>query len=114
MVDTKLSRHNAGKGVSMARKIYSPQFKDEACRLVIEQKYTIVKAAQELGLAKETLEYWLKKRGHRQASVHVPPDSDDPVILKARIRELEKSLARAQMEKDILKKATAFFANQQP
>jgi len=31
----------------------------------------------------------------------VPPDSDDPKVLKARIRELEKTLARAQMEKDI-------------
>ena len=98
----------------MARKAYSPQFKDEACRLVTEQRYTIVKAARELGVPKQTLEYWLTKRGHRQSADHVPPDSDDPAVLKARIRELEKSLVRAQMEKDILKKATAFFANQQP
>jgi transposase len=99
---------------AMARKAYSQQFKDEACKLVTQQGYPIAKAGQELGVPQQTLEYWLKKRGHRQSTLHVPPDSDDPAVLKARIRELEKSLARAQMEKDILKKATAFFANQQP
>ena len=98
----------------MARKSYSQQFKDEACRLVTEQRYTAAKAAQELGVPQQTLEYWLKKRGHRQSTPHVPPNSNDPAVLKARIRELEKSLARAQMEKDILKKATAYFASQQP
>jgi len=98
----------------MARKAYSQQFKEDACRLVIEKGYRPTKAAQELGVPLGTLENWLKKRGHGRAVQHVPPDSDDPAVLKARIRELEKSLERAQMEKDILKKATAFFANQQP
>lgn len=98
----------------MARKIYSQQFKDEACRLVSEQGYTLAKAGQELGVPQQTLEYWLKKRGHRRATAHVPPDSNDPAVLKARIRELEKSLRLSEMEKDILKKATAYFASHQP
>jgi transposase len=98
----------------MTRKVYSQQFKDEACRLVIEQGYTLAKAAKELGVPYPTLDKWLSKRGHQQKTQHVPPDSDDPAVLKARIRELEKNLARAQMEKEILKKATAFFASQQP
>ena len=98
----------------MARKAYSQQFKEEACRLVMEQGYPPTKAAQELGVPLGTLETWLRKRGHRPAVQHVPPDSDDPAILKARIRELEKSLSRAEMEKEILKKATAYFASQQP
>jgi transposase len=98
----------------MARKAYSQQFKDEACKLVIEQGYSPTRAAKELGLAPMTLEYWLEKRGHHKKTEHVPPESDDPAVLRARIRELEKSLRRAEMEKEILKKATAYFANQSP
>jgi len=47
----------------------------------------------------------------------VEPDyaaSDDPKLLKARIRELEKRLKRSETEKEILKKATAYFASQSP
>jgi transposase-like protein len=39
------------------------------------------------------------------------PLPDDPQALKVRVRELEKQLKRAQEEKEILKKATAYFAN---
>jgi transposase-like protein len=38
------------------------------------------------------------------------PESDDPKVLQARIRELEARLGRAEMEREILKKATAYFA----
>jgi transposase len=98
-----------------SRKVYSQAFKDEACKLVMEQGYSAHKAAEELGVSPNTLDYWLAKRGYKPKPVeHVPPDSDDPKVLKARIRELEKTLARAQMEKEILKKATAYFASQNP
>ena len=98
----------------MAKRIYSQQFKEEACKLVIQQGYSPTRAAKELGVSPMTLEYWLKKRGHGKASQPSEPQSDDPVVLKARIRELERTLARAQMEKEILKKATAYFASQNP
>jgi len=99
----------------MARKHYSIQFQDEACKLVSEQGYKIQTAAQELGVNGEHLRYWLKKRGLNKAPEVVEPDyanSNDPNVLKTRIRELEKRLRRAETEKDILKKATAFFATQ--
>src|SRR6476660_2717972 len=38
--------------------------------------------------------------------------SEDPAVLKAQVRELQRRLKRAEMEKDILKKATAYFASQ--
>ena len=38
--------------------------------------------------------------------------SEDPVVLKAQIKELQRQLRRAEMEKDILKKATAYFARE--
>lgn len=39
-----------------------------------------------------------------------PVVSEDPAVLKAQIRELQRQLKRSEMEKDILKKATAYFA----
>lgn len=99
----------------MAKKRYSVQFQDEACKLVSEQGYTQQKAADELGVTRVTIQNWLKRRG--LLTPPVEPDyaaSDDPKLLKARIRELEKRLRRAETEKEILKKATAFFANQSP
>jgi transposase len=95
----------------MARKVYDRQFKEEACKLVSERGYSVNKAARELGVASMTLQYWLRKRGHAAASV---PESNDPQVLKTKIRELERSLRRSEMEKEILKKATAFFASQNP
>jgi transposase-like protein len=56
-----------------------------------------------------TLRGWLAKRHWK--GVRAMPDSDDPKVLKARIRELEARLRRAEMEREILKKATAYFAS---
>jgi transposase len=116
MVGAATGRHNAGKGVAiMARKQHSIEFQDEACKLVTEQGYTQKKAADELGITRVTMGTWLKKRGHIKPVEIVEPDftaSDDPKLLKARIRELQKRLARSETEKEILKKATAYFASQ--
>ena len=97
------------------QKHHSVAFQDEACRLVTEQGYTQKKAAAEVGVTEVTLRAWLKKRGLLTPVEVVEPDylaSDDPRLLKARIKELEKRLRRSETEKEILKKATAFFASQ--
>jgi transposase len=99
----------------MARKIYTLEFQDEACKLVSEQGYTQKKAADELGITDVTLRSWLEKRGLLKPVEIVEPDyqaSMDPRLLKSRIKELEKRLRRSETEKDILKKATAYFAVQ--
>jgi transposase-like protein len=56
---------------------------------------------------------WLKARKLRDHPP-APPGPDDPAALRLRIRELEATLAQSEMEKDILKKAAAYFARQQP
>ncbi len=97
----------------MARRTYTSAFKDDACKLVTEEGYSPARASKELGVAVMTLRSWLSGRGWRGPQQAKAPDSsDDPKVLKAHIRELAKKLARAEMEKEILKKATAFFANQ--
>jgi transposase-like protein len=58
-----------------------------------------------------TLLLWLKNAGWRKPEPDGPAISQDPAVLQAQIRELQRQLKRAEMEKDILKKATAYFAN---
>jgi transposase len=91
-------------------------FKDEACKLVTEQNYEVVTAAKQLGLAEQTLRYWLVRRGWEgpRAIGLEQEESDEPTYLKARVRDLEQRLRRAEMEREILKKATAYFASQNP
>ena len=99
----------------MARKVYTTAFKDDACRLVSEDGQAPAVAARKLGVAEMTLRSWLSARGWRGPQQRQSPEaSDDPKVLKAHIRDLSKKLARAEMEKEILKKATAFFASQSP
>jgi len=96
----------------MARKIYTTVFKDDACRLVTEQGYSPAKAGRELGVAEMTLRAWLKARGWRGPQQSAAPDqSDDPKVLQAHIRDLTRKLRQSEMEKEILKNATVFFAN---
>jgi transposase len=97
---------------------YSKQYKEQAMRLVTDRQYTPTAAARELGLPINTLFNWLHKAGWRQ-----PPKGDnqpelpltlpdDPAILKVKLRQLEAENRRLRMEKEILKKATAYFASQ--
>jgi transposase len=101
---------------------YSKQYKEQAMRLVTERSYTPTAAARELGMPTNTLNQWLRKAGWRAPAkgandARLPPEaalSDDPAVLKVRVKELEAENRRLRMEKDILKKATAFFASQNP
>jgi transposase len=89
---------------------YARELKDQACGLVISEGYDPARAARELGIPEMTLRGWLGKRNWK--GVRAMPESDDPKVLKARIRELESRLKVAEMQRDILKKATAYFASQ--
>lgn len=99
---------------------YSKQFKEQAMRLVTERSYTPTGAARELGIPINTLNLWLKKAGWRKPDrasnePKLPETlSDDPAVLKVKLRQLEEENRRLRMEKEILKKATAYFANQNP
>jgi transposase len=87
-------------------------------RLVTERSYTPTAAARELGMPINTLNQWLRKAGWtRPDKGNNEPTlpqtlSDDPAVLKVKLRQLEAENRRLRMEKDILKKATAYFASQ--
>jgi transposase len=96
----------------MARHSYSLEFKDEACRLVMIKKQTVTQTAKALNVPATALLYWLKKRGYQMTVPReLPSTSTDPVAA-ARIKELEAQLRRTEMERDILKKAAAYFAGE--
>lgn len=93
----------------MSKKIYSEEFKKGAVEQVLVQRHTISSVAKRLGVNYHTLREWVQT-ARSAATVSLVP-SDLPA--EQRIRELEKENARLRMERDILKKATAYFAKEQ-
>jgi transposase len=96
------------------RRAYTRTFKGEAMKLVSEQGREVSATARDLGIPKSTLLLWLRRSGWKAPSEPSVPMSEDPKALKVRIGELERQVRRLELEKEILKKATAFFASQNP
>jgi len=94
----------------MGRRQFNAEFKRSATSLVIDQNYTPREAAKSLGIGVSTLEYWLKKRRKSNGAVNAAEEKD----LRKRVAELEKENQRLKLEREILKKAAAFFAREQP
>ena len=91
---------------------YTRQFKESAMDLVrVEGEDTAV-AARKLGIPHTTLDLWLRKSGWVRPQEPESPLPEDAQALKLRVAELERQVRRLEMEKEILKKATAFFAGQ--
>lgn len=90
------------------RRIFSEEFKKEAVRLFKEQGLTVAEVSRNLEIAPKSLRTWLSQydAGALKGSLGVDKLTPDQL----RIRELERELAIAREERDILKKATAYFA----
>ena len=89
---------------------YTPEFRAEAIRLVLEQGLTAAEAAGRLNMNQGTLAYWVaqaRKGEKSMVSVAGVPGAAD---LAAENKKLRKALAEARMECEVLKKATAYFA----
>ena len=92
----------------MSKKVYTDEFRQSAVDMVVVQRNTMGSVAKRLGVNYHTLRKWVlaAKSGAPQSLVC----KDLPA--EQRIRELEKENARLRMERDILKKATAYFAKE--
>jgi transposase len=96
-------------------KDYTQEFKEQARKLVTEQAYTPCKAARELGIPNMTLRLWLKQAGWKKSQLTPQPTlSEDPKALQIQVRDLQARIKRLETEKEILKKATAYFASLNP
>ena len=88
------------------RRAYTDEFKAEAVKLVTEQGYSVAAAARNLGVSANSLWAWKRKIG---AVAEDETMTEDEQLELANLRAENK---RLRMERDILKKATAFFANE--
>lgn len=89
------------------RRRHSEEFKREAVKLVAERGYTNAEAARSLGIHENLLRNWRQKYAPQMNGAPDMTESDQAEL--ARLREENR---RLRMERDILKKATAFFANE--
>lgn len=94
---------------------YSRQFKEQAIALTRVPQATVRAVARDLNLRPQTLDYWIKHPPTDQVvgqAAQESGDTNDPVALKLRLKESEARVRRLEMEQEILKKATAFFARE--
>jgi len=92
------------------RKIYSKQFKTDAVKLVTEQGYKITEAARNLGIHPGLLGRW--KKQFEIDNTNAFPGKGHMTPEKEELYRLRKENKRLKMEREILKKATAFFAKE--
>lgn len=89
---------------------YTPEFKAEAVKLVLDQGLSHMEAARRLSVPKGTLTNWVSnaKGGHRPAA----PGARSVPELEAELAKLRKELVETRLERDIVKKAVAYFAKE--
>jgi transposase len=92
-----------GKG-----KRYTPEFKEQAARKVVDNSLPIAQVARELGVNDTTLGFWVKAYRKKLGGQPLPPGMPD----QERIRELERRNRELEMENAFLKKAAAYFARE--
>ncbi len=85
---------------------FSPEFREEAVKAVIETSRPVATVARELTMSEGTLANWVSK-------YRVEHAGDEPALTlteRARLRELERENREVRMENEFLKKAAAYFA----
>jgi len=92
----------------MARRKFSKEFKLEAVRLVRAQGNSVAQAARDLDLHENVLRKWVRQFESDLAEAFPGQGRMKPE--QARIAELEKEVRKLKAERDILKKAAAYFA----
>ena len=92
----------------MSSQRYSPEFKDEAVRQIVDRGYSVTEVSQRLGVSPHSLYKWVKA---------VKPDKSEEqaaALIEARseVLKLKSQLRRTEEERDILKKAARYFARE--
>lgn len=87
---------------------FSEEFKESAMQLALNSDQSVSQVARELGISIGTLHNWLYKRRLKESEDQVPKAKES---LEDENKRLRKELARVKEEREILKKATAYFSN---
>ena len=88
----------------MSRSHFTEEFKIDAVKQVTERGYSVAEVSSRLGVSTHSLYLWRKRFSHP------PTVAKDQPEQQAEINRLRKELARVTEERDILKKATVYFA----
>ncbi len=92
------------------RKKYTKEFKQDAVRLVVEQGYKQTEAARNLGIDRGMLARWIKESQSDEGEAY--RGNGKAGTEQEELRRLRGENRRLRMEREILKKATAFFAKE--
>ena len=96
--------------MAKTRRTFTPEFKAQAVKLVTEQGLSFVEAAHDLGIGESTLRNWKQAlAAHGELAF---PGKGNPPAHEEELRRLRAEVKRLTMEREILKKATAFFARE--
>ncbi len=96
--------------MSPKRKAYTPEFKQEAVKLVLESTdRSLAAIARDIGVNEGTLGNWVARYKLDHAGEEPPLSISE----RARLRELEKEVRDLRLQAEFLKKAAAFFAREQ-
>ena len=87
---------------------YTPEFKLQAVNMIADQKLSLAEVARRLGVSESRLHEW--KKAVRTKGADAFPGSGHQTPLEEENRRRRAEVKRLEMERDILKKATAFFA----
>ena len=96
--------------MARTRRTYTPEFKAQAVKLVTEQGYSIAEAARSLGISENLLRNW--KQALLEQGEHAFPGNGHRSPFEEELRRLRAENKRLLAERDILKKAAAFFARE--
>jgi transposase len=96
--------------MTQKRKQFSNQFKIDAVKLVTEQGYNVSEAARNLGIHHSSLRRWIKQ--FETSGNQAFPGKGRISPEKEELDRLRKEVKKLRMEREILKKAAAFFANE--
>ena len=91
------------------RKKYTQEFKEEAVKLVTEHGYQVSEASRNLGIHPNMLSRWKREILDDDESLSGTGNLND---VQAELQRLRKENKRLKMEREILKKAAAFFAKE--
>ena len=101
-----MSKRKSQAKPKRARRKHSEEFKQEAVKLVFDQQLSVAEAARNLGIHPNLLRNWKRRFEAKNEDESLTEDE------RMEIARLRAENRRLRMERDILKKATAFFANE--
>ena len=100
-----------GKKTPRVRRTFTPQFKRDAVDLVVKEGKTVTEVARSLGIARSLLQRWREQLERKDEQAF--PGRGRPGAELEELRRLQKQLKDVTEERDILKKALAYFADDQ-